>query len=179
MMSQLSPLIEFNDTYIDRQVAATQAANDKAGIKPSPQQWGLGTIYNALTFPTNMGGSSARTPARYHRLVYQTGKAMPDFLRDTNEMMHASVRARYKCGGVGSDLKTPYEKDTVLKGWTLGTKKDENGKEAWVWAYGPPDGDDVPAYHKEMLEAPLSELEKKILQRDEAMLGRLFPNELD
>jgi hypothetical protein len=175
MISQLSPFIEFNETYLVQQLVKTAANNAAAGMKPV--SWGLGTVYEALTFPTSMGGSALRSPSRYHRLVYQTGKPLSDLLNPTNEYFHASVRARMQFGGMTQDLKTPYTKSKVLQGWTLSSKKAEDGTTKWVWAYGPPDGDDEQCFKKELEEAPLSELELSILEKDPVMYANLFPPE--
>jgi hypothetical protein len=173
MIGQLSPLLDFNEDYLTYQLAATKKVNEQDGLGDIP--WGLGTLYDSNQFPTSAGGKELRMPGRYHRLNYKSGKRTPTMLQGTNEKVHASVRARYAFGGVQSDLKkTPYSKNPVLDGWSLASRKDADGNEKWVWTYGPP-GTDNECFEKEMEEAELSDLEKKILMADTATWSKLFP----
>ncbi|KAF2148567.1 hypothetical protein K461DRAFT_283020 [Myriangium duriaei CBS 260.36] len=59
------------------------------------RRWGLGTIYNSLTFPQVLAGWRTRKPGRTHPVRYD--KDYTDttrLLRNTNERIHASVRIR-------------------------------------------------------------------------------------
>jgi hypothetical protein len=186
MVSQLEPMLEFYDDYIDDQLqktvdtnAAAAAAAQKAGkTTTTPTAWGLGTVYEALTFPTSLGGSSLRTPDRYRRLIYKTGKPTTDLLRDTNEMFHASVRARVKFGGVTQDGKTSYANAKAMAGWDCSPEKTADGDDVWTWKYN---GDDPQCSGKSVMrEAPLSKRELAALNAYAGgMAANLFPPALD
>ncbi|GAM91587.1 hypothetical protein ANO11243_096390 [Dothideomycetidae sp. 11243] len=59
------------------------------------RKWGLGTIYNSLTFPQVLAGAGTRAPGRTRPVKYPH-EVVDDtrLLRNTNERIHASVRVR-------------------------------------------------------------------------------------
>ncbi|GAB7366492.1 hypothetical protein MBLNU230_g8285t1 [Neophaeotheca triangularis] len=64
--------------------------------------WGMGRVYDSLTLPQSLVGAKTRVPGRYHRTFYHSGKIDPKRpLHNTNEYIHASVRARLDFGGNG------------------------------------------------------------------------------
>lgn len=93
--------IHFDEEYID--YWKTQEADSYEQRKPSHyRDWAMGKVYDTVYFPTSLTGTRTRSPGRYPRTVYETGKPDPDhLLENTNEMMHASVRARMDLGGRG------------------------------------------------------------------------------
>ena len=92
--------IEFKDDYLVR----LQNMNREwyKNHKLPPKTWGSGAIFRSLNFPQSLAGRINRTPGRYRVLDSATGKALEgNLLRDTNELIHASVRARIDLGGHG------------------------------------------------------------------------------
>lgn len=87
------------DYYDERVKRYDQAFKARANFDTF-RGWGLGTVYDSFTFPQSLLGKRVRTPGKYHRISYQTGKADPHTpLRNTNEFIHASVRARIDLQG--------------------------------------------------------------------------------
>lgn len=134
MMSQLATIsahdpkmnIAFDKTYLLAEVKA----NKDAYKKPPARDWvwGLGALLNSYTLPANIIGKHIRTPKAYHKLRYDNGKPLSDLLVNTNEYLHASVRARMQLEGKNHDLITPYfpaaladtksdNADTLRKKW--------------------------------------------------------------
>lgn len=113
MMSQLRPWIEFYPNYM-----RDEHLKNVAWYKQHPpaHMWGSGRVYNSLEGITALGGKKARTPKQYYRTDYWSGKQTDEPLRETNESMHMSVRARQMLGGFNIDQKTRYSPDS-LKGW--------------------------------------------------------------
>ena len=175
MMNQLKDLLDVNESYLFNQVAENIKLNygpdPKTQVVKNPWRWGLGTIYNALTFPTSLAGSTTRLPDRYHALVYSSNKPIPNkLLKNTNEMIHASVRARLD-NGKGSDGKD--YNPTALAGWVRSVQTNDDGTTQSIWTYQ--GKDDPTAVGKVMEEAPLGEWEKALLARDPTMMSNLFP----
>jgi uncharacterized protein (DUF2235 family) len=98
MMDQLSgpDLLEFDEEYIVNQVKKTQ--EDYKTRHNIPWQWGLGKLGNSMRFPTSLAGSVVRTPLGYFMTDYDSGRPTNKRLSNTNELIHASVRLRYKKG---------------------------------------------------------------------------------
>ncbi|QIW96566.1 hypothetical protein AMS68_002084 [Peltaster fructicola] len=96
--------IKFDDAYIEKFYSQRVEAYNKMvadGKATSPfRGWSLGLIYNSFQFPQNLIGKRVRTPGQYHFTSYITGREDPNKpLRNTNEFVHASVRARIHLGG--------------------------------------------------------------------------------
>jgi hypothetical protein len=116
-MSNLSPWLDFDPGYLKEQRLENQKFN--ASLKPPlTRGWALGRIYESCKFPTSLGGREPRTPQTYTRTNYFTGKDTKEPLEDTNEAMHASVRARLLTGGKGYEDVGPYEPESLLE-WNL------------------------------------------------------------
>ncbi|KAG9921928.1 SDA1-domain-containing protein, partial [Aureobasidium melanogenum] len=96
--------IEFYDDYLDTQQALNKVWYDS---NPPVRGWSLGTIYNSFTFPQSLAGRLIRTPGRYRVTNPLTGmqKHGGVLMRDTQEFIHASVRARMDLGGSASEPK--------------------------------------------------------------------------
>ncbi|KAF2766340.1 hypothetical protein EJ03DRAFT_278241 [Teratosphaeria nubilosa] len=64
--------------------------------------WSRGKVYDSNTFPSSLAGTRCRGPGRNFRTFYESG--CTDFsqaLKNTNEAIHSSVRARIDMGGCG------------------------------------------------------------------------------
>lgn len=111
-----SKWIEFEDNYIRGQ----QSENldwYKENSQPI-REWGLGGIFDSFTFPQCLAGHTIRTPGRYHKMDPVTGSFMRNrLLENTNEYIHASVRARKEFHGRG--LEDSDKEGTV---WTFVTR---------------------------------------------------------
>ena len=89
-------------THHRQQDSAPQITR-RTGKQPTRRHvrtWGTGTIYNSLTFPQVLAGRRTRHPGRNHPVDYHTNNENSQtLLNDTNEYIHASVRARIDFGG--------------------------------------------------------------------------------
>ncbi|QDS77497.1 hypothetical protein FKW77_000241 [Venturia effusa] len=122
MMSQLATLSTDNpktnmmniaftrqpQDYLLGEVSADKAHYPNKKTIPRPWAWGLGDLINSFTFPASIIGKHTRTPKAYYRLKYDSGKPTGNLLVNTNEYLHASVRARMLLHGKNYDLKTQY-----------------------------------------------------------------------
>ncbi|KAF2672835.1 hypothetical protein BT63DRAFT_409907 [Microthyrium microscopicum] len=183
MMDQLDPFLDFDKNYLKKQNQALVKNFFAAdGVKPTKQkpafEWGLGPVYEGLQFPLSLLGSITRTPGRYFELDYQTGKPNsknPKLLQNTNEYIHASVRARYQYsdefGGFDAHGK-PYKLSAALKNWELVTGKREDGTKCNSWRRNLA-GD--AANGRELPEAEIGHFESQLLDLDPAMKTKLFP----
>jgi hypothetical protein len=175
MMSQLGGLLDVDKDYlfdrVDENIKLNYGPDSKTKVLEKPWQWGRGTIYNALSFPTSIAGSASRLPNRYHEVEYDSNRPIPDkMLKNTNEMMHPSVRARL-IGGKGYDGKEYNPR--ALAGWVRSVRTNDHGTQA-IWTYTGKDGTSAP--DKIMPEEVLGELEKELLARnDPKMMTTLFP----
>ena len=94
----------------------------------------MGKLNDSLKFPTSLAGSASRTPGFYRVLDFPSGnpKTPPELLGDTQERVHASVRARIRYGGTDYS-GNPYRPD-ALKGWNL-REKGVDGATATTWVH--------------------------------------------
>lgn len=119
--------------------------------------WSTGAILRAHSPMYTLTGSITRSPGMYHKLNTYDGKELPEFLEDTNEKIHPSVRIRLAVQGLGYDDKTKWNASALTDaGWEL--NKREDGK--WVWVYEGPE--DLPC--KVMEESELGHYEKRMLE---------------
>jgi hypothetical protein len=190
MIDHLSPMIEFNTKYLPTQVqanialnylppptAASSATTSKATAASKslkPWRYGLGTVYDSDTFPYSLAGSSQRTPGTYHELNYTTGKPTKVMLRQTNEFVHASVRARIKFGGTDANGKQ-YDPEG-LEDWELVQGTEAMGSPSGtgtgaLWMYR---GSDAGAKGRVLEEDTLGKTELMVLDLDPEMKQNLF-----
>ncbi|PKS11922.1 hypothetical protein jhhlp_001217 [Lomentospora prolificans] len=80
--------------------------------------WGLGEIKRASNPLYALAGKKARTPGLYKQVDAKTNQPKKDFLMDTNERIHPSVRVRLLCKGLGLDDAAVWEAE-ALKKWKL------------------------------------------------------------
>lgn len=119
--------------------------------------WGTGAILRAHSPMYTLTGSITRSPGMYHKLNTYDGKELPEYLEDTNEQIHPSVRVRLAVQGLGYDDKKKWNASALTDaGWEL--NKREDGK--WVWVYEGPE--DLP--NKVMEESDLGHFEKRMLE---------------
>jgi hypothetical protein len=186
MIDHLSPMIDFNIDYLSSQVQAnlklnyapkqTETATPPAKTTPAfnalkPWHYGLGTLYESDTFPYSLVGSSKRMPGAYHQINYLTGKPNKEMLRQTNEFVHASVRARVQFGGTDANGKPYHSK--ALQDWELvPAGKDEAGTATGAtWKYR---GSDAGAKGRVLQEDTLGQTEMTLLDLDPEMKTNLF-----
>lgn len=186
MVDQLSPFLVFDEEYVvnqfkktltDHYVRTMHELTDKAKTdQKQVWRWGLGTINDSLKFPTSVAGSVTRTPGRYYELDYRTGKPdaqKPEWLQNTNEYIHASVRARYELGGLDATLKAPYGIPPALAQWFI-KKESKEGLQTVEWKYINIKNEKDTANGLVLQEMPLGRLEMRLLEEDQATKMALF-----
>ncbi|MCJ1476364.1 hypothetical protein MMC13_005030 [Lambiella insularis] len=117
MIAQLEPFLEFNEGYIREQYKDNRSYYLQSNQDVRP--WSFGEIYNSSKGLYMIGGTTTRTPGAYTRMDSQTGRPTSKPLRDTNEYIHPSVRARTELGGPGVEDRGIYDSkaldDYILK----------------------------------------------------------------
>lgn len=89
--------IEFSEEYLSY---LHRLHSDWYVSNPPLLSWANGALFKSFKFPMNLAGWINRTPGRYRKLNKITLKPKHGvLLRDTNEFIHASVRARMDLGG--------------------------------------------------------------------------------
>lgn len=119
--------------------------------------WGTGAILRAHSPMYTLTGSITRAPGMYHKLNTYDGKPLPEYLEDTCETIHPSVRVRLAVGGLGYDDKRKWNASALTDaGWEL--KKAADGR--WFWEY---EGkEDLP--NKILPESEMGHYEKRMLE---------------
>ncbi|KAF3769840.1 hypothetical protein M406DRAFT_246745 [Cryphonectria parasitica EP155] len=133
-------------------------ANDEILENNHPfRPWATGAILRAHSPVYTLTGSIVRSPGRYHKLNTYNGKELPEYLEDTCEKIHPSVRIRLAVDGLGYDDKRRWGAEALTDaGWEL--KKKPDGK--WIWQY---EGDeDLP--RKVLEEAEMGHYELRMLE---------------
>lgn len=154
MMAMLSPVLEVNMNYIDREEKKNEEYYEDKGRKIRP--WSFGKIYNSVTGAFIASGSTTRTPGMYTKMDPLNGTPTNKPLRNTNEYMHSSVRSRYVLEGPGYADKGIYDPQ-ALRRWRLRSEPNAQGLPTpWFWES---EGRDLIV----LPEAPLRAVEKKLL----------------
>lgn len=157
MISQLSPLLSFDTSFIDWQHQLNLQYYRQKHENHRP--WGMGKIYDSMKGITVIAGQKVRTPGQYFAINPKTGKTTGRKLRDTQEHIHASVRIRKDLGGLGTEDKGLYN-PTSLIGWRLvGSIQ----KHEVRWEYGGKAG----APERVLPEDQLGEVELQLLSSSE------------
>ncbi|EMF15838.1 uncharacterized protein SEPMUDRAFT_161935 [Sphaerulina musiva SO2202] len=102
--------IRFDDDFINlcfRQSSNYYASN--SGLDDY-NGWAMGKVYDSNTFPQSLAGAKVRTPGRYQKTDYLTGKNTGVPLSVTNEYIHSSVRARMDLAGRGVEPQAWHQK---------------------------------------------------------------------
>lgn len=129
--------------------------------------WATGALLRAHSPVYFLSGTIVRSPGVYHRLNAYDGKELPEFLEDTCEEIHPSVRIRLAVGGLGLDDKQQWNASALTNaGWEL--NRGAGGR--WFWEYH--GKEDLPK--KILYEAEMGHYEKRILE-----LGGGRPNILE
>lgn len=133
MVSQLEPFLDFNPDYLREQYKDNRSFYQQSNqdvrpwsfgtsppfLKPQKSLTPLGEIYNSSNGFYMIGGTTTRTPGAYTRMDPSTGRPTSKPLRDTNEYIHSSVRARIELRGPGTEDRGVYDskamEDYVLK----------------------------------------------------------------
>ncbi|KAI1828180.1 hypothetical protein F4861DRAFT_535154 [Xylaria intraflava] len=79
--------------------------------------WGLHSIQSVTGPLYNLIGSVTRAPGMYHKIDPKNGRPLPEFLEDTNERIHPSVRVRLACEGLGLNDTHVWCCPSLLKYW--------------------------------------------------------------
>lgn len=118
--------------------------------------WSAGAILRAHSPMYTLAGTITRSPGMYHKLNSYNGKELPEYLEDTGEEIHPSVRIRLAIKGLGYDDKKQWNAAALTNAdWELAKKTDGN----WCWVY---EGkEDLPK--KILEESELGNYEKKML----------------
>jgi hypothetical protein len=115
----------------------------------------VGLIPDSENSYFKLGGAITRTPGDYCRLNPRTGEMTDVPLTNTNEYIHASVRARYVREGPGYADKGIYM-PKALRDYRV-RYQDVGLATPWYWQLQGPDGIILP-------EGPLRETELKLLR---------------
>lgn len=151
--------------------------------------WGLGEIVQPDTGFYRLAGRTTRTPGMYRRIDSKTGRPTDDFLANTNEKIHRSVRLRLTFGGLGYDdvglykcrallKKGPWDLQQVcvvatrdievLDGGSPEVVEELEENLRWGWVYGG-SGKDAPP-RTVMMEEGLGPYEKRLLRLNKGMV---------
>lgn len=101
-------------------------ANDTIVESNHPiRPWGTGALLRAHSPVYTLSGTIVRTPGMYHKLNVYNGKELPEYLEDTCEQIHPSVRIRLAVRGLGLDDKQQWGADALVDaGWVLNRAAD-------------------------------------------------------
>lgn len=86
------------------------------GNKPI-RPWSLHTTVAVDNMLYKITGVKAREPGLYKKVNPQTGRPTQQFLVDTNERIHPSVRVRLACEGLGPNDSGLWHCPSLLKNW--------------------------------------------------------------
>lgn len=116
MMSRLELFLDFRPDFLMSQVTELQRYYKTSNQKP--RWWSFGEIYRTLKGPYAFTGSKTRTPGAYQRVNPFTGRPTGKMLKNTNEYIHASVRARIGLRGPGPQDRGDYNPPALVD-WTF------------------------------------------------------------
>ncbi|KAK4198184.1 hypothetical protein QBC40DRAFT_331910 [Triangularia verruculosa] len=81
--------------------------------------WALGAIRGSNKWSYKVAGSNIRSPCAYKKRDPITGKETNEFLEDTNERMHSSVRVRLALHGLGLNDRDVWEAPALKGRWAV------------------------------------------------------------
>ncbi|KAK5064731.1 hypothetical protein LTR84_000565 [Exophiala bonariae] len=116
MMSKLEPFLDFRSNFLIGLWEENRRTYKLSGQKTRP--WAFGELYNSVKGFYSLTGTKTRTPGNYYRTDPQNGRPTSKRLKNTNEFIHASVRARLGLQGPGSQDRGIYD-PPALKDWTF------------------------------------------------------------
>ncbi|KAI0526383.1 hypothetical protein F5B22DRAFT_632877 [Xylaria bambusicola] len=79
--------------------------------------WSLHYIQSATGPLYNLVGSVTRAPGMYKKINPKDGRPLSEFLEDTNERIHPSVRVRLACEGLGPNDSDVWHCPSLLQYW--------------------------------------------------------------
>ncbi|KAK5631920.1 hypothetical protein RRF57_007634 [Xylaria bambusicola] len=79
--------------------------------------WSLHYIQSATGPLYNLVGSVTRAPGMYKKINPKDGRPLSEFLEDTNERIHKSVRVRLACEGLGLNDSDVWHCPSLLQYW--------------------------------------------------------------
>jgi len=128
--------------------------------------WGLGRIVKSTFGPWPLSAvyTKSRTPMEYTEPDFQSEKRTSRPLKNTNELIHASVRTRVRLNGTGFGDTAPYKPD-ALANWTL---HDEDPNKLPEWRHDGGGRRKAQGTGLVLVEAELGPLERTILLSDTA-----------
>lgn len=116
MMSRLEPFLDFRPDFLVSQLDAQREYYRDTSQRP--RWWSFGEIYNSLKGAYSLTGRRVRTPGCYQRVDPNSGRFIGKRLKNTNEYIHASVRARIGLRGPGPQDRGDYN-PAALADWTF------------------------------------------------------------
>ena len=116
MMSRLEPFLDFRPDFLVSTLDDLKEYYKETSQKP--RWWSFGQIYNSLKGAYSITGRKVRTPGCYQRMDPTTGRVTGKRLKNTNEYIHASVRARIGLRGPGPQDRGDYD-PSALTDWTF------------------------------------------------------------
>lgn len=116
MMSKLEPFLDFRANFLIGLWEENRRSYKISGQKTRP--WAFGELYNSVKGFYSLTGTKTRTPGNYYRTDPQNGRPTSKRLKNTNEFIHASVRARLGLQGPGPQDRGIYD-PPALKDWTF------------------------------------------------------------
>lgn len=91
--------IKFDNAFINTCFMQTSNFYRTATHGNEYKGWGMGKVYDSNTFPQSLTGAKVRTPGKYQKSDYHTGKFTGVPLENTCEYIHSSTRARIDLAG--------------------------------------------------------------------------------
>lgn len=154
--------------------------------------WALGEIIQSDTGIYHLAGSTTRTPGLYHRIDSDTGQPTDEFLTNTNERIHRSVRIRLSLEGLGYDdegrykcrallrkgpwslerLRTVSHRDPLVPAGDADGLPEPSSDYRWGWVYDGPKEDAPPKLI--MMEESLGPYERRLLHLNKGTSTVLF-----
>lgn len=116
MMSRLEPFLDFRPDFLVSQLDLVRQHYKDTDQRP--RWWSFGQIYRSLKGPFVLAGTKTRTPGNYYRVDPGTGRTTTKRLKNTNEYIHASVRARVGLRGPGIEDRGEYN-PRALEDWNF------------------------------------------------------------
>lgn len=142
--------------------------------------WALGEFEQPATGFYQLAGKTTRTPGLYRRVDPETSLPTAEFLMNTNEHIHRSVRIRLALQGLGYNDEGLYKCRALLKKgpWELQRMRLVNREELheedemqeqdrWGWTYVGPEEDAPPK--QIMMEELLGPYEQRLLHLNKGM----------
>lgn len=214
MMDQMASIgAEFDKSSLDRMFREAtdyfrnlSAMVEEHGLPQPPQwaidpvyhtnrpvrPWGLGEIQQTSGIIHWLGGNETRTPGQYKQTDPHMEHDTNQFLLDTNERVHSSVRIRLTCGGLGLNDQSIWS-CAALSNWRLrrtntkykdpvprnptwgmnggdpdkyaGRRPNEKEGDRYIWEYaGPERSAPTDPKQRVMVEEPLGPYERYLLK---------------